>query len=73
MRLAELLAQHALTRQPEVHALKALMLLQGSRFAARLYSTGRLLRLVEQDRSLWDHEAIRSCRITWIRPRPATS
>jgi RNA polymerase sigma factor (sigma-70 family) len=60
IRLTKLLAEHALTRQPKVHALLALMLLQGSRLAARLDSTGRLLRLAEQDRSRWDHDAIRA-------------
>jgi predicted RNA polymerase sigma factor len=47
-----------LTRQPKVHALLALMLLQGSWLGARLDPEGRLLRLAEQDRARWDHEAI---------------
>jgi RNA polymerase sigma factor (sigma-70 family) len=60
VRLTTLLAEHALTCQPKVHALLALMLLQGSRLAARLDPTGRLLRLAEQDRARWDREAIRA-------------
>ena len=60
VRLAELLAEHALTRQPKVHALLALLLLQGSRLGARLDATGRLARLAEQDRARWNPEAIRA-------------
>ena len=47
-----------MTRGPHVHALKALMLLQSSRLAAREDSRGALIPLPRQDRSLWDRDRI---------------
>lgn len=44
---------------PEVQGLLALMLFQESRRAARTDSAGELVRLEDQDRSLWDRELIR--------------
>ena len=44
--------------EPEVRGLLALMLLQHSRRLARLSEANALLLLDEQDRSLWDREAI---------------
>lgn len=55
IRLARQLA--ALTDEPEVHGLLALMLLHHARRPARV-SGGRLIPLAEQDRSLWDVNAI---------------
>lgn len=43
---------------PRVRALLALMLLHGSRLAARTDSAGELLLLADQDRSLWDRRMI---------------
>jgi RNA polymerase sigma-70 factor (ECF subfamily) len=43
--------------EPEV-ALLALLLVTDARRPHRTSSAGRLLRLDEQDRSLWDHKAI---------------
>ena len=43
---------------PEIMGLLALMLLQESRRAARTSSTGELILLVHQDRSLWNREQI---------------
>jgi RNA polymerase sigma factor (sigma-70 family) len=43
---------------PRAHALLALMLLQASRFDARIDKEGELLLLSEQDRSLWDQRLI---------------
>jgi RNA polymerase sigma-70 factor (ECF subfamily) len=43
-------------REPEVLGLLALLLLHESRAAARFDGWGRLIRLAEQDRSLWDRE-----------------
>jgi RNA polymerase sigma factor (sigma-70 family) len=43
-------------QRPDIHALMALMLLQGSRLEAR--SGDELLLLSEQDRKLWDRQAI---------------
>jgi RNA polymerase sigma factor (sigma-70 family) len=43
-------------REPEVLGLLALLLLHESRAAARFTGWGRLVRLAEQDRSLWDRE-----------------
>jgi RNA polymerase sigma-70 factor (ECF subfamily) len=44
--------------EPEVRGLLALMLLQHSRSAARFSDPGELILLEDQDRSLWDSEAI---------------
>jgi RNA polymerase sigma factor (sigma-70 family) len=48
----------ALPRDPEVAGLLALMLLTDSRRAARTQPNGELIPLEEQDRALWDREAI---------------
>jgi len=45
-------------REPEVHALVALMELQASRFAARVSPTGEAILLENQDRSRWDRSQI---------------
>jgi RNA polymerase sigma factor (sigma-70 family) len=58
IRLATLLAEHPLTNQPRIHALIALMLLDGARLPARVDSEGNILRLKEQDRSLWNRKMI---------------
>ena len=58
IRLVDLVCRHPVTRGPPAHALKALMLLQSSRSAARLDSRGALVPLPRQDRSLWDRERI---------------
>ncbi|WP_316779545.1 RNA polymerase sigma factor [Streptomyces sasae] len=44
--------------EPEVRGLLALLLVTDARRAARTGADGRLLRLEEQDRSLWDHTAL---------------
>jgi RNA polymerase sigma-70 factor (ECF subfamily) len=44
--------------EPEVLGLHALMLFQNSRRAARVDSSGDIVVLMDQDRSLWDHGAI---------------
>jgi RNA polymerase sigma factor (sigma-70 family) len=48
----------ALPEEPEVAGLLALMLLTDSRRAARTQPNGELIPLEEQDRGLWDREAI---------------
>ena len=58
IRLASLLAQHPLTDRPRVHALLALVLLHGSRLAARLEGNSESATLAEQDRALWDRDSI---------------
>jgi RNA polymerase sigma factor (sigma-70 family) len=58
IRLATLLAEHPLTNQPRIHALIALMLLDGARLPARVDAEGNILRLKEQDRSLWNRKMI---------------
>ena len=58
IRLATLLAGHPLTNQPRIHALIALMLLDAARLPARLDSEGNILRLREQNRSLWNRKMI---------------
>ena len=57
IRLTALLAD-LLPEQPEVLGLHALLLLQHSRRATRIALDGRLVLLEEQDRSLWDRQAI---------------
>jgi RNA polymerase sigma-70 factor, ECF subfamily len=56
IRLGRLL--NDLLPDPEVTGLLALMLLQESRRAARVTADGELVRLDEQDRSLWDGQMI---------------
>src|SRR6516164_3575029 len=58
IRLTQLLAQHRAGNQPKMHALLALMLLNAARIPARQDDEGNLLRLEEQDRSLWDQAMI---------------
>lgn len=58
IQLAKLLVENPATESPQCHALLALMLLNASRFPARLDRDGNLLVLKEQDRSLWDREMI---------------
>jgi RNA polymerase sigma-70 factor (ECF subfamily) len=58
IRLAELLAEFPPTRTPKVHALLALMLLQGARLPARTDEAGDLLLLADQDRARWDRTMI---------------
>jgi RNA polymerase sigma-70 factor (ECF subfamily) len=58
IRLSALLAQHPAGDQPRTHALLALMLLNAARIPARVDVAGNLLRLRDQDRSLWDRGMI---------------
>ena len=57
IRLARLLVE-LMPDEPTVIGLLALLLLQNSRSAARVASTGQLVLLADQDRSLWDAKAI---------------
>jgi RNA polymerase sigma-70 factor, ECF subfamily len=57
IRLGRLLAE-LMPGEPEALGLLSLMLLQDSRRAARVGSAGELVRLEDQDRDLWDGEAI---------------
>lgn len=58
IRLASLLAAHPAGNHPRTHALLALMLLNAARLPSRVGDQGNLLRLKEQNRSLWDHSLI---------------
>jgi len=58
IRLSQLLAQHRAGNHPKTHALLALMLLNAARIPAREDDKGNLLRLEEQNRSLWDQAMI---------------
>lgn len=58
IRLAGLLADHPAVNQPVVHALLALMLLNAARLPARVDAEGNLLRLEEQNRTLWSEPLI---------------
>jgi predicted RNA polymerase sigma factor len=53
IRLTTLLAEHPASDRPRVHALLALMLLNGARLPARLDDEGNILRLEEQNRLRW--------------------
>jgi RNA polymerase sigma-70 factor (ECF subfamily) len=55
IRLARLLAE-LMPDEAEVHGLLALLLLTESRRAARTDADGALVRLADQDRTLWDQE-----------------
>ncbi len=57
LRLGRMLAQ-LLPAESEVHALLAVMELQGSRNAARRGKNGEAILLPDQDRSLWDYAQI---------------
>jgi RNA polymerase sigma-70 factor (ECF subfamily) len=57
IRLARLVRE-LLPGEPEVEGLLALMLLHGARRRARVGPAGELIRLEDQDRSLWDRAAI---------------
>jgi len=58
IRLGSLLAEHPTGNQPRSHALVALMLLNAARLPARTDSEGNVLRLNEQDRSIWNQVLI---------------
>jgi RNA polymerase sigma-70 factor (ECF subfamily) len=58
IRLGALLAEHPAGNQPRTHALVALMLLNAARLPARTDSEGNILRLKEQDRSIWNQVLI---------------
>lgn len=58
IRLTTSLAAHPVGNQPRVHALAALMLLNGARLPARVDDAGNILRLEDQDRSRWDKSMI---------------
>jgi len=58
IRLGSLLAEHLTGNKPRSHALVALMLLNAARLPARTDSEGNVLRLKEQDRSIWNQVLI---------------
>lgn len=60
IRLVTLVARHPATGEPRVHALLALMLLNAARLDARTDDAGNLLRLHEQDRTMWNQGMIES-------------
>src|SRR5438093_3515200 len=53
IRLTTLLVEHPAGNHPRTHALLALMLLDAARLPARVDTEGNILRLKEQDRSVW--------------------
>lgn len=57
LRLGRILAE-LVPKEPEVHALVALMEFQASRFAARVDREGAPILLADQDRSRWDRAQI---------------
>lgn len=58
IRLASLLAEHAVGAVPETYALLALMCFHVARLASRVDGDGGLVLLEEQDRGRWDRERI---------------
>lgn len=59
IRLTELISNHPkLSDHSSPHALLALMLLNASRFMARVDADGGIIRMIHQDRSLWDQGLI---------------
>lgn len=58
IRLSELLLAHPAGNTPKSNALHALMLLHAARFPARVNEAGNILRLQDQDRSLWNRAMI---------------
>ena len=58
LRLSALLLGEPAFRTTEMHALRALMLLQASRLSARVDDDGNLRALAEQDRQRWDRALI---------------
>src|SRR5213078_1452850 len=58
IRLGSLLAEPPAGNQPRTHALVGLMLLNAARLPARTDSEGNILRLKEQDRSIWNQVLI---------------
>ena len=58
LRLGRILAQLA-SREPEAHAIVALMEIQASRMAARVRRDGEPILLLDQDRTRWDQLLIR--------------
>lgn len=58
LRLVELLAAHAATAAPQVHALAALFCFHAARLGTRTDAAGALVRLADQDRTAWDARAI---------------
>jgi len=59
IRLAEMISSHAaIENKSDVYALLALMMLNASRFRARLDANGNILQMAEQDRSAWDSSLI---------------
>lgn len=56
MRLTQLLAENALTDQPPVNALLALMCFHASRFDARTDQYGEMVLYEDQDETLWNRE-----------------
>jgi RNA polymerase sigma-70 factor, ECF subfamily len=63
IRLCRLLAD-LMPDESEVHGLLALMLLHDSRRRARFSASGEIVRLADQDRTLWNTVQIRSGRAT---------
>jgi RNA polymerase sigma-70 factor (ECF subfamily) len=68
IRLGRVLAE-LMPDESEVHGLLALMLLHDSRRRARFAASGELVRLGEQDRSLWDTAQIAAGRAALERAR----
>ena len=69
-RLSQETLPRLLPEFPEAFGLLALMLLHDSRRRARVDARGQLILLEEQDRSLWDRDAIVEKALSMGRPGP---
>lgn len=58
IRLAQILAEHEVGKNPATYSLISLMYLHFARLDSRVDSEGKILLLKEQDRGLWDKELI---------------
>jgi len=65
IRLASILADHAVGKVPETSALLALMHLHAARITARQDASGGLILLADQDRALWDQQRIQ-IGLSWL-------
>lgn len=64
MRLTRLLVEQPSTSRPDTKALLALMCLNAARLPARVNAAGEIVRLRDQDRSLWDADLIKEGVLT---------
>jgi RNA polymerase sigma-70 factor (ECF subfamily) len=70
MRLTKLVCEHPVTDSTDANALLALMCYHAARFDSRLGPDNEFVLLMDQDRSIWDHELIEVAHHYLNRARP---